>query len=77
AIFESNGLGRGSLSESCRDFIEKTGITPGLGRHGVAEGDLDSIADEAFGDPCHPGNMVQVTRDDMRMVLAASMNTRL
>ncbi|MBN2079645.1 MAG: iron-containing alcohol dehydrogenase [Spirochaetes bacterium] len=75
-IFEMNGFARGSLSESCRDFIEATGIEPGLIRHGVKKSDLEVLADDAFVDPCHSGNMIPVTRDDLLMVLAASLEPR-
>jgi alcohol dehydrogenase class IV len=75
-IFELNGFARGSLSESCRDFIEDTGIAMGLTRHGVKKDDLEGLADEAFADPCHSGNMISVSRDDLLKVLEASLEPR-
>ncbi len=75
-IFELNGFARGSLSESCRDFFEETGIEMGLSRHGVKKGDLEALADDAHTDPCHSGNMVTVSRADLLKVLEASLEPR-
>lgn len=65
SMFAERGLDKGSLSESCSGFVRDLGIELGLSARGVAEGDLAGLADEAFGDPCHPYNMVPVDRDDL------------
>jgi alcohol dehydrogenase class IV len=68
SMFSDRGLGERTLSESCERFVCDLGIELGLSKHGVTEKDLDSLSDEAEGDPCHPFNMIPVTRKDLLAV---------
>ena len=73
SMFTERGLVRGSLSDSCRHFVVDLGIEFGLSAYGVAERDLESLADEAMGDPCHPFNMIPVNRDDLLAAYKAAL----
>jgi len=69
SLFPQSGCGAESLSGELRHFIEGLGVNMGLAGHGVGREDLERLADEAFLDPCHGGNMVPVTRDDLLKVI--------
>lgn len=73
SMFRARGLDRGGLAESCRSFVHNVGIQLGLSAHGVKEEELESLSEEAFGDPCHQSNMIPVTRDDLLAVYKASL----
>jgi 4-hydroxybutyrate dehydrogenase len=73
AIFAESGMGRESLSESCRTLCDTVGIKMGLLRHNIPESDLEKISTEAFKDGCHATNMVKVTQEDFKKVLKAAM----
>ena len=73
SMFVERGINAGCLSESCKRFVRNLGIELGLSAHGVAEKDLDRLTDEAEGDPCHPFNMIPVTRDDLLAVYRTAL----
>lgn len=73
AIFAECGMGRGSLSESCRAFCDSVGIQMGLSKHNVPSDELDKLSDEAMKDSCHASNMVPVTTDQFKKVLKSAM----
>jgi 4-hydroxybutyrate dehydrogenase len=73
AIFTECGMGRESLSDSCRALCDAVGITMGLANHKVPAADLEKISAEAFKDGCHASNMVKVAQDDIKKVLKAAM----
>jgi len=73
AMFGERGLDRGDLSKSCEGFVEGVGIQLGLLENGVREKDLESLSEEAFDDPCHPYNMIPVTREDLLSVYRAAL----
>ncbi|MHC4714575.1 MAG: iron-containing alcohol dehydrogenase, partial [Planctomycetota bacterium] len=64
-LFSDAGVERDTLTAACKSFMESLGIEFGLANHGVAESDLDQLAEDAFRDPCHPTNMVPVTKEDL------------
>jgi alcohol dehydrogenase class IV len=72
-MFEGREMAGVSLSESCERFVSDLGIELGLSNHGVAEKDLDGLAEEAVSDPCHPFNMIPVTQDDLLAVYRTAL----
>jgi 4-hydroxybutyrate dehydrogenase len=64
-FFQERGLSGDSLSSVSRAWFESLGIEFGLARHGIPVDRLEFLADEAFDDPCHPTNMIPVTREDL------------
>ncbi|MGK0184889.1 MAG: 4-hydroxybutyrate dehydrogenase [Verrucomicrobiales bacterium] len=72
-LFEIRGMASDSLSASCRQWFAQLGICFGLTEHGVPEDRLDFLADEAFDDPCHPTNMIPVSRDDLLATYRAAL----
>ncbi|MCB1094669.1 MAG: iron-containing alcohol dehydrogenase [Verrucomicrobiae bacterium] len=72
-LFQICGLAGDSLSASCRQWFEKLGIVFGLAQHGIPEGRLDFLAEEAFDDPCHGSNMIPVSRDDLLATYRAAL----
>ncbi len=52
------------LSSVLKGFIESLALKGGLGAHGVKESDIENLAGEAIGDPCHITNAIPVSRDD-------------
>ncbi|MBN2160212.1 MAG: iron-containing alcohol dehydrogenase [Spirochaetes bacterium] len=73
SIFAECGMGRGSLSESCRAFCDSVGIQMGLSKHDVPSDGIDMLSAEALKDSCHAGNMVPVTINDFKKVLTAAL----
>jgi alcohol dehydrogenase class IV len=73
SMFAERGMDKGSLSESCRDFIQDLGMRLGLSAHGIREEGLGQLSDEAFGDPCHHSTMIPVGRDDLLEVYRAAL----
>jgi 4-hydroxybutyrate dehydrogenase len=73
SIFAECGLGRPSLSESCRTFCEQVGIPMGLSKNKVPEDGLAKLSAEALKDGCHGSNMIPVVEGDFLKVLKASM----
>lgn len=71
SLFTDRGYVGGSLADTCRQFNEKLDIAPGLSNHGVLKKDLETLAVEAFEDPCHPTNMIPVGFDDLLSVYMA------
>lgn len=72
SLFIEAELDRGSLTESCREFFLSLGIEFGLAKHGVPLSDLEDLSADSFADPCHSGNMIPVSREDLLAVLQAS-----
>lgn len=73
SIFAECGLGRASLSESCRAFCGQVGIPMGLSNNKVPADGLAKLSAEAFKDGCHGSNMIPVNEGDFLKVLMASM----
>jgi 4-hydroxybutyrate dehydrogenase len=73
ALFARQGIGNTSLQGCCSEFIERVGISSGLGNHGVAESDLEALSREAWDDPCHATTMVPVTRKDFLTVYRSAL----
>ncbi len=73
SLFAERGMEKGSLSESCKSFVQDLGIELGLLSHGVSEDDLEGLCSEAIADPCHPTNMVPVNRDDLLAIYRAAL----
>jgi alcohol dehydrogenase class IV len=73
SLFEKRQSPADSLAAHCRNFIKAIGIKPGLSNCGIAETDLDALADEAFKDPCHSSNMIPVNRSDLLSAYKAAM----
>jgi alcohol dehydrogenase class IV len=55
------------------EFLRGLGLASRLSEHGVSPARLDELADQAFADPCHPSNVVPVTRDDLRALYVEVM----
>jgi len=72
SMFVERGLGKESLSESCKSFVDGLGIELGLSSYGVSQEDLAGLGEEALDDPCHPYNMVPVDLDDLLAVYRAA-----
>lgn len=76
-LFVREGLAKEKLSSSVLEFVKtcfsKGGVAMGLKAHGIKEGDIDTLVEKAFIDPCHPQGMVDVGKDDLRRVLDWSM----
>ena len=53
-------------------LFQSLGIRFGLRHHGIPEEDLEALSQEAMEDPCHAGNLVPVTREDMLAVYKAA-----
>jgi alcohol dehydrogenase class IV len=62
-----------SLAGGLREFQRRTGLPAGLREEGVAEADLDKLADKAFEDACHLSNPRPLTRSDLRALYFASL----
>jgi alcohol dehydrogenase class IV len=73
AIFAECGMGRESLSESCRTLCDTVGIEMGLSNHKVPASDLEKISAEAMKDGCHATNMTTMRQEDFKKVLKAAM----
>jgi alcohol dehydrogenase class IV len=73
SFFQERGSGGDSLSSASRAWFESLGIEFGLARHGIPEDRLEFLADEAFDDPCHPTNMIPVTREDLLATYRAAL----
>jgi alcohol dehydrogenase class IV len=56
-----------------RALLRDVGLGGGLRSYGVAEGQLDALADQAFDDPCHRTNPVPVTRGDLYRLYQRAM----
>lgn len=52
---------------------QRVGIPQLLSRVGVAESDLDALADVAIADACHPSNPRTCTRDDLRRLYSHAL----
>ena len=72
-LFSDAGVEGDTLSSVCRSFMESLGIEFGLANHGVAESDLDQLAEDALRDPCHPTNVVPVTKEDLLAAYRSAM----
>ncbi len=72
SLFIEFELDRGSLAESCREFCLSLGIEFGLSKHGVPLSDLEDLSAECIADPCHSGNIIPVSREDLLEVLRAA-----
>ncbi len=73
SLFSARGYVAGSLAEMCQQFNGTLGIALGLSSHGVQEKDLETLAAEAFEDPCHPTNMIPVGLADLLSVYKAAI----
>jgi alcohol dehydrogenase class IV len=73
SLFTEHGYVAGSLAGMCRKFNERLGIVMGLSNHGVPEKDLESLAQEALEDPCHPTNMIPVGLPELLSVYKAAL----
>ena len=67
-LFKSAGFPVSTLSNTCYLWFIRLGIEFGLAHHGISEDSLAFLADEAFEDPCHATNMIQVNHDDLLSV---------
>ncbi|MBX3746554.1 MAG: iron-containing alcohol dehydrogenase [Verrucomicrobiae bacterium] len=47
-------------------FLADLGLASRLSQHGVTPEHIETLADQAWEDPCHRTNAVPVTRDDLR-----------
>ena len=72
-IFAECGMGRESLSDSCRALLDTVGIRAGLSSYKVPASDLEKISAEALKDGCHATNMVKVTQEDFKKVLNSAI----
>lgn len=71
-LFREAGLAKGSLSQSARAFFTDLGVPFGLRNHKVPQGDLGTLATDAFEDTCHASNCIPVKREDMLAVYTAA-----
>lgn len=69
-LFQKRGLGKKTLSESCREFFKSLGIQFGLSHHGVKKEDLPKLSHKANLDSSHASNMVKVTEKDFEKTFA-------
>jgi 4-hydroxybutyrate dehydrogenase len=72
SVLREEGMFRGSLAESCRDFFKTLGVPFGLRNHKVPQGDLEALSQDAIEDTCHAGNIIPVKREDMLAVYRAA-----
>ena len=72
AEFREAGLGRDTLSGSCRAFFQALQVPFGLRNHKVPEADLDSLSRDAMEDISHLTNALPVRREDMLAVYRAA-----
>lgn len=72
-LFELSGMTGPSVSSLSRQWFEQLGITFGLASHGIPEGRLEFLADEAFDDPCHATNVIPLSRDDLLATYRAAL----
>ena len=72
SIFAERDLDKGSLALSCRDFFESLGIGFGLSGYNISESDLANASQEAFQDPCHSGNMIPISQNDLLGIYQAA-----
>lgn len=56
-----------------RKFISRLGVTGGLREHGVKEVQIDALATQAFGDPCHLTNPAPMSREDLKALYLAAL----
>jgi alcohol dehydrogenase class IV len=54
--------------EFVQQFLAGLGLNQKLREHGVKEGDLEALSEQAWEDPCHQTNAVPVTRQDLRQL---------
>ena len=59
--------------EMLKRFSADLGLGGGLRAQGVKEGLVESLAIQAFGDPCHVTNPVPVNYDDLKALYQAAM----
>jgi 4-hydroxybutyrate dehydrogenase len=71
-LFQEAGMAKGTLSASVRAFFDRLKVPFGLRNHGVTEGDLAGLAQDAIEDSCHASNMLPVSRADMLSVYRAA-----
>lgn len=76
ALFSEIGCMHENLSECCAEFIKMLGIEPGLAKHNISFNDLKQLAGEAFSDPCHSGNMIPVSEEDLLRVYEAAFGEK-
>ncbi|GAC1358849.1 MAG: iron-containing alcohol dehydrogenase [Polyangiales bacterium] len=67
------GVGAEQLPAAIAALRAEIGLPNGLRAEGVADGDLDRLADLAIEDACHRCNPRPCTRADLRALYAASM----
>jgi len=67
-LFDTAGIAKASLSETCRSWFSTLGITFGLRNHSIPQDNLEYLADQAFEDPCHGCNIIPVTKEDLLSV---------
>lgn len=63
-LFQRRGMGKSTLSASCREFFKSLGIQFHLSNHGVKKEVLPQLIRKAVLDPCHANNMIPVTEKD-------------
>jgi alcohol dehydrogenase class IV len=66
--------GAAELPRAIADFVRSVGITETLASSGVRADDLDSLADEAWDDPCHRENPIPLARADLRAIYASLLS---
>ena len=72
-LFNREGRAEENLWESIRRFTEDCGIEMGLRLVGIPADRKEVLVDKAFGDPCHPQGIIDVSRKDLETVLEWSM----
>ena len=73
SMFEDRGMKHQTLADACLQFVRSLGIQTGLSGYGIKRDDLGVLAKEAFEDPCHPTNMIPVTREDLLATYEAAL----
>jgi 4-hydroxybutyrate dehydrogenase len=71
-LFKEAGMAGASLCVSCRDWFINLGINFGLQFHDIPQDKLEFLAAEAYEDPCHGTNIIQVSREDLLSVYRQS-----